>query len=195
LSLWRKIGVVLAAAVALPVIYAASGGGRSGEAAIRPGHWARPVASGSLENWYQLNEDVYRSEQPTRQGFVEIRERGVRTVVSLRIGHTDEALAGGLGLRLVEVPMRAPTMGERHLIAALRAIREAPKPVLFHCHHGSDRAGAVAAMYRIVFEGWTKEEAIEELKGGGFGFHRYYVNIPRLIRRADVEKIRAAVER
>lgn len=195
MSLFRKTGVVLAAAAALAVIYAASGGGRSGEAAIRPEHWARPVASASLKNWYQLNEDVYRSEQPTRRGFVEIRNRGIRTIVSLRKGHTDDALAVGLGFELVSVPMKAPTIRESHLIAALRAIREAPKPVLFHCHHGSDRAGAVAAMYRIVFQGWTKEDAIDELKRGGFGFHRYYVNIPRLIRRADVEKIRAAVER
>ncbi len=195
MSLFRKAGIVLAAAAALPLIYAVSAGGPSSAASSRPERWARPVASASLENWYQLNEDVYRSEQPTRQGFVEIRDRGIRTIVNLRQGHSDVKLIEGLGLHLIEVPMKAPFLRERHLIAVLRAIREAPKPVLVHCHHGSDRAGAVAAMYRIVFEGWTKEEAIDELKRGGFGFHRYYLNIPRLIRRADVEKIRAAVER
>lgn len=195
MSRYRKIGIVLAAAAALPFIIAAFGGGRSSEATTRPERWARPVASEALEKWYQLDEQVYRSEQPTRRGFVEIRDRGIRTIVNLRNRHSDAKLTEGLGLHLVEVPMTAPFLKQRDLVAALKAIREAPKPVLFHCHHGADRVGAVAAMYRIVFQGWTKKEAIEELRQGGYGFHRIYVNIPRLIRRADVDKIRAAVER
>lgn len=195
MSRYRKTGIVLAAVVALPLIFAVFGGGGSGAATVRPEKWARPIPSESLKNWYQLDEDVYRSEQPTRRGFVEIRDRGIRTIVNLRKRHSDARLMEGLGFHLVEVPMTAPFLKQRHIIAALRAIREAPKPVLFHCQQGADRAGAIAAMYRIVFQGWTKEEALEELKQGGYGFHWYYVNIPRLIRRADVEKIRAAVER
>lgn len=195
MSRYRKTVIVLAAVLAAPFVFAALGGGRSSAQTPRPDHWARPVPSDSLKNWYQLDEDVYRSEQPTRRGFVEIRDRGIRTIVNLRNRHSDAKLAEGLGFHLVEVPMAAPFLKTRHLVAALKAIREAPKPVLFHCQQGADRAGAVAAMYRIVFQGWTKEAALEELKKGGFGFHWYYWNIPRLIRRADVDKIGAAVER
>lgn len=194
MSFLRKTGIALAAAAALPLVFAASGGGRSGAAAIRPERWARPVPSEALMNWYQVGDGVYRSEQPTRRGFVEIRDRGIRTIVNLRKRHSDAKLAEGLGFQLVDVPMRAPFLRRRHIIEALKAIRDAPKPVLFHCQKGADRAGAVAAMYRIVFQGWSKEEALEEMRRGGYGFHWYYVNIPRLIRRADVEKIRAAVE-
>lgn len=195
MSRCRKTGIVLAAVLALALGFVLLGGGRSAAEEKRPEKWARPVPSESLSNWYQVDEDVYRSEQPTRRGFVEIRERGIRTIVNLRHRHSDAELTEGLGFHLVEVPMRAPFLRERHVVAALKAIREAPKPVLFHCHRGADRAGAVTAMYRIVFQGWTKDEAIEELKRGGYGFHWYYVNIPRLIRRADADKIRAAVER
>lgn len=194
LSRTRKTAIVAAAVALLPFIFALLGGGRSSAAANRPARWARPVPSDALMNWYQLDDGVYRSEQPTRRGFVEMRDRGIRTIVNLRKRHSDANLAEGLGFHLVDVPMRAPFLRERHIVAALRAIREAPKPVLFHCQQGADRAGAVAAMYRIVFQGWSKEEALEEMRRGGYGFHWYYVNIPRLIRRADVEKIRAAVE-
>jgi len=97
-------------------------------------------------------------------------------------------------LTLLEVPMVAGSFGEEDIVRALRAVLLAPKPVLIHCQHGSDRTGVVAAMYRIVFEGWTKEDAVDELRHGGFGFHVYYVNIPAFVRGADVERIKARLE-
>ena len=46
------------------------------------------------------------------------------------------------------------------------------RSVFFHCQHGADRAGAVAAIYRLAFEGWSKPDAIEEMVAGGYGFHK-----------------------
>jgi protein tyrosine/serine phosphatase len=63
-------------------------------------------------------------------------------------------------------------------------------PVFVHCQRGADRTGMVCAMYRITVCGWTKEEAIRELKDGGFGFNPAWKNIVRYIEKADVEKIR-----
>jgi protein tyrosine/serine phosphatase len=179
------------ALVLLVSLLAASGYG-AGQAA-RPEKWATPVPSATLKNWYQLDADVYRSEQPTRRGFEEIRDRGIKSIVNLRDSHSDAKLVEGLGLGLAEIPMSASSFSADDVVKALRAIRAAPKPVLFHCQHGSDRTGLIAAMYRIVFQGWPKDEALAELKGGGFGFHWYYMNIPAYIRRVDVAKIRELV--
>lgn len=77
---------------------------------------------------------------------------------------------------------------------ALRVIRDRKGPILIHCLHGSDRTGGVLAMYRIVFQQYTKEEAIEEMKNGGFGFHKVYRNIVRMIRKADIEQMRQELE-
>jgi protein tyrosine/serine phosphatase len=44
-------------------------------------------------------------------------------------------------------------------------------PVLFHCLHGKDRTGIVAASYRIMYQGWAVEAAIEEMYA--LGFHRF----------------------
>jgi tyrosine-protein phosphatase SIW14 len=157
---------------------------------LRPEKWAQPVPSATLKNWYRLDADVYRSEQPTRKGFEEIREKGIRTILNLRDKHSDETLVEGLGFQLVEIPMKALSFSEDDVVKALKAIESAPKPVLIHCQYGADRTGVIAAMYRVVFQGWTKKEALAELTGGGFGFHRYYLNIPEFIRSADVDKIR-----
>lgn len=179
------------ALVLLVSLLAASGYG-AGQAA-RPEKWAKHVPSATLKNWYQMDADVYRSEQPTRRGFEEIRDRGIKSIVNLRDSHSDAKLVEGLGLGLAEIPMSAWSFSADDVVKALRAIRAAPKPVLFHCQHGSDRTGLIAAMYRIVFQGWPKDEALAELKGGGFGFHWYYMNIPAYIRRVDVAKIRELV--
>lgn len=49
--------------------------------------------------------------------------------------------------------------------------------------------GLMVAMYRIVEQGWDKEEAIKEMTDGGFGFHGVWVHIPGFIRKADIEQI------
>lgn len=181
---FRNISLSLALTLTLLVI---SGG--LCQTAARPDKWARRVPSSELKNWYQIDGDVYRSEQPNRKGFQEIRDHGIKTVVNLRSMHSDDSKAKGLGLVLVRVPMTAAGFEETDIVSALKAIKEAPKPVLFHCQHGADRAGVVAAMYRVVFQGWTKDEAIAELMEGGFGFHKQYRNIPEFIRNADIDKI------
>lgn len=160
----------------------------------RPEKWAEPVSSATLKNWYKLDADVYRSEQPSQRGFEEIRDAGIRTVLNLRDRHSDAPLLQGLGLDLVEVPMDAGSFTEADIIKALKAIRDARKPVLIHCQRGADRTGVVTAMYRVVFEGWTKEDAIDELLHGGYGFNRiWYGNIPKYIRNSDPAKLRALI--
>ena len=72
-------------------------------------------------------------------------------------------------------------------------MKNAEGPVLIHCWHGSDRTGLVSALYRIVSQGWSKEDAIDELMHGGYGHHSLYKNIPEFIRHADVEEIKRQV--
>lgn len=180
----RIAGIVLAALLGIS-------GSAIGGTNARPEKWAKPVASAVLLNWYKLDDGVYRSRQPDRRGFEEAKREGIRTIIDLRAGHSDAKLVEGLGLNLVEIPLRASEFSEEEIIGALRAIQESPKPVLVHCQHGSDRTGVVSAAYRVLYHGWTKEEAIAELKEGGFGFHRLYTNIPTFIRRMDVARIRS----
>jgi len=156
----------------------------------RPASWAQPVASTTLKNFYRLDADVYRSEQPTRQGFEEVRAKGIKSIVNLRANHSDAGLVEGLGFYLVEIPMTAGGFSEEDIVKALKAIQAAPKPVLVHCQYGSDRTGVVLAMYRVAVQNWTKEDALAEMTGGGFGFHWYYDNIPAFVKAADVARIR-----
>ena len=50
------------------------------------------------------------------------------------------------------------------------------------------------AMFRVVEQGWTKEDAIQEMVNGGYGFHWLWFRIPGYVKHADVERIRKQVE-
>jgi protein tyrosine/serine phosphatase len=164
------------------------------EQPVRPAEWATPVPSASLKNFYKLDEKVYRSAQPNRKGFEELKRLGIKNVLSFRDHHSDDKDAKGLGLTLRRVKMEAGEIKDEQVAEALRIIRTAKGPVLIHCWHGSDRTGLISAMYRILYQGWSKEEAIEELMKGGYGYHSLYRNIPEYIRKVNIENIRFAVK-
>jgi len=159
----------------------------------RPATWAQPVAAKELENFYRLDDKVYRSAQPDEEGFVELKQLGITTILNLRDYHSDDDEAEGLNLNLQRVKMDAGSITVEQLVAALRVIRQAEGPVLIHCWHGSDRTGTVSAGYRIIMQGWSREDAVKELVNGGYGYHSLYGNIPELLKGLDVEAVRAAV--
>jgi protein tyrosine/serine phosphatase len=63
-------------------------------------------------------------------------------------------------------------------------------PVFVHCQHGADRTGTMCAIYRIAVQEWTKDEAIEEMTKGDFGFHGIFENLVTYIRELDIDKIK-----
>lgn len=159
----------------------------------RPQNWASPIETRYLKNAYQLDKKVFRSAQPSRKGLEEAKRLGITDVLNLREDHTDKSKAAGLGLNLYHIKVEADEISPQEIVKALRIIKSAQGPVLVHCWHGSDRTGAVCAMYRITFNNWSKQEAIDELVKGGYGYHKMYANIIQLIRNIDVTKIRQQV--
>lgn len=164
---------------------------------------ATPVFAPGLSNFWRVAPNIYRSAQPDAQGFAEAARRyGVKTVVSLRDDFDDRHF-GAQGVRLVRAPMDAMNLpaGAPQVVRALRAIRLASREggVLVHCQHGADRTGAVVALYRMIYQGWSRERAITEMIDGPFDFHNVFIFAPpgRSIRdyvaSVDVRALRRAV--
>jgi protein tyrosine/serine phosphatase len=99
------------------------------------------------------------------------------------------------GIKQVQLPYRTNHVDDTDVLRALRAIQDgqAKGPVLMHCKHGSDRTGLMAAMYRVVVQGWSKEDALEEMTEGGFGDSHHFKDGVRYMMQADVEKLRVAL--
>lgn len=151
------------------------------------------IPGSELTNLYRIDSGVYRSEQPSDKDFKALEKYGIKESLNLRNRHSDDDEAAGTSVKLHRVKMKAHVVSEEELIRALRIIKNRKAPIVIHCHHGSDRTGAVCAFYRILFQNVSKEAAIREMTEGGFGFHRIYKNIIRRIREADIERIKKEV--
>lgn len=158
--------------------------------AARPSEWARPVVLG--KNLFQIDPLLYRSEQLASDDIALLKSLGIRTIISFRGFHSDENVLSAPGITLVRVPIHAWNINDSHMVSALNAIMQARQngAVLIHCQHGADRTGLVSAMYRMVYEGWSKDAALDELINGGYGYHSIWTNIPQYIKQVDIGKLR-----
>jgi len=156
--------------------------------------WATPLERPGLRNFFRVSPELYRGAQPEAAGIRELEKLGVKTIVNLRLVHSDRdeiAESGVTGLNYEHITMSAWHAEDKEIVRFLRIVNDPEKtPVFVHCKHGSDRTGTMCAMYRIFIEGWSREEALEEMTKGPFGFHRAWRNLPRYIRDLDVEEIR-----
>lgn len=169
----------------------------------RPAAWATPLATApGLPNLFRVNAVLYRSAQPSREGFTLLGQQAsladgdppIRTVLSLRAYKDDAPLVpASAGLRLEQVSFKTWHPEDEDVLDFLRIVTTPEfQPVLVHCHHGSDRTGMMVAIYRIVVEGWTKAQATDEMVNGGYGFHPVWQNLVRYIDEFDVEAIKRA---
>ena len=168
---------------------------------VRPAAWAPRVVPGvaGVPNLYRVTPDLYRSAQPDAAGFARLAGLGIHSVLSLRQTVSDAPLAEAAGLTLYRVPMKSRYVAERSgakVVAAMRDLRQGMQsgPVLVHCHHGADRTGLICALWRILYEGWSRQSAIDEVIEGGYGFHPIWANIPRFLRRVDLMDLRDRIE-
>lgn len=156
--------------------------------------WAQPLEVAGVENVYRVSPELYRSEQPTRIGMENLEKLGVETVVSLRAFHSDRDLIEGTELEYERIRFETWAPDDEELVRFLKIATDPSRtPVLVHCLHGSDRTGAMCALYRIILQGWTKDAAIVEMKSGGYGHHKIWGNLERWIRGLDVKALGAAL--
>jgi tyrosine-protein phosphatase SIW14 len=135
---------------------------------------------------------VYRSGQMTADGFADaVKDYGIRMIINfqdefpdpdIRLGYFDKGtireseLCRRLGVRYVFVP--PDLISRKHVppdrpqaIDRFLALMDDPStyPVLLHCRAGLHRTGIMVAVFRMEYQGWTREQAIDEMKENGFG--------------------------
>ena len=159
---------------------------------IRSPEWAQPV--GSQYNLHQMTPTLYRSALPNSSAVPLLEQLKIGTVINF-LPESDANWLKASGIRQVQLSYRTNHVDDSDVLAALRAIKEAEAngPVLMHCKHGSDRTGLMAAMYRVVVQGWSKEDALNEMTLGGFGTSNGFKDGVRYIMKADIDKLRTAL--
>lgn len=171
-----------------------AGCARHEPSSVRSLAWAEPVVVKGAGNCFRVSARLYRSEQPTTLGMRNLERLGTKTVVNLRAYHSDQEFLKKRELRHEQIPTYSWAPDEDDLVRFLGIVPDPAKsPVVVHCWHGSDRTGAMCAAYRVVVQGWSKEEAIREMKEGGYGHHRVWGNLVRCVEDLDVEEIRSGL--
>lgn len=156
----------------------------------RPENWASAISK--AHNFYQVSDHVFRSEQPDAQFIPELKQYQIGTIINLRSRAADEQLFQNENFSLVHVPIHTWAINRQDLLEVMQQIkiaRQNNQNVLLHCYHGSDRTGASIAMYRIIFENWSIDDAVAEMKQGGYGYHTIWKNIDHLFTPENVRWI------
>ena len=141
---------------------------------------------GEIRNFHVVRTDVlYRSGQLSIGGLERIvHDYGIKTVISLRdaarLGDPppdlkEEKYCAKQDIHFVRISPRSWWSPDGSVPAEVgvrqfRAVMDnaANYPVLIHCFAGIHRTGAFCAIYRMEYEGWNNQDAIDELKACGY---------------------------
>nr|WP_255616454.1 tyrosine-protein phosphatase [Microvirga puerhi] len=132
-------------------------------------------------NKHRVSGRLWRSAQPAPHQISRLKDEGVRTIVNLRGGREhgswqlQKDVCERLGINLVEFVVRSRGAPDRETLLTAKDFFETIEyPAVLHCKSGADRAGFVAALYLIVHEGRSVDEALRQLSAryGHFRFSK-----------------------
>lgn len=143
-----------------------------------------------VANAAKVTPRLYRGAQPNAQGFESLANLGINIVVDLRGSREDEReRVNKLRMQYVSIPWHCPFPHDDVFARFLALLRQNPTQKVFvHCRLGDDRAGMTIAAYRMAEQGWTPQEAMQEMEAYGFssshhiicpGLSSYEASFPR----------------
>lgn len=157
----------------------------------RPANWAQPLDSSFV--LYKMSDSLYRSALPHKQDIEWLQQNNIQTVINF-YQKPDSLWLHDNSIEQIQIPLRTDRIDDVDVLQVLRSIARAEQKgnVLMHCKHGQNRTGLIAAMYRIVFEDWSKADAMAEMQQG-FGGEARMADATRYLENVDVKAIKQAL--
>lgn len=151
-------------------------------------------------NLYQVDSLLFRSEQLHAEDIALLKDNNIDAIVNLRIfGQKSnhkllKDLIDDTAISLCSYPLKTWYITPQEVAEALtqiKALQAQDKRVLVHCYHGSNRTGIIVAMYRILEQEWTIEQAKQEMIAGDFGYHPMWFNLRAMLNPATIAAVRS----
>jgi|ERR1041385_7942015 tyrosine-protein phosphatase SIW14 len=137
---------------------------------------ARPQAEtpsiSDIPRFLTVADGLFRGGQPTEKGFQYLKQRGIRTVINLRMEYDEAEIVQKYGMNYVSIPINEVRPWSQIPEAAVAKYFEvlnnpANYPIFFHCLRGADRTGAMAGFYRMAVQGWDAKKSYFEARNIG----------------------------
>jgi protein tyrosine phosphatase (PTP) superfamily phosphohydrolase (DUF442 family) len=127
-----------------------------------------PIDAPGLLNVVAYGPSVWSGSVPVGDaGFATLKAWGVQTVISVDGATPDLARANANGIRYVHLPIGYDGFDDARKLQLVRAVRDLPKPIYIHCHHGKHRSAGAAATIAVSLGWLTTEAALARMKTSG----------------------------
>lgn len=138
-----------------------------------------------IPNLVKVDSGLWRSGQPTNiQQWKTLKKLGITRVIKLNFeseGSDDDAVRAGMSV----ITLSIQPEGDKDIIDNITNTFIQPDPirlmdieteimqsriggVLVHCTHGQDRTGLIIGRHRVLYNGWPKNMAYEEMLANNF---------------------------
>jgi protein tyrosine/serine phosphatase len=155
------------------------------------------IASIHIDNFGRIDSNYYRGGQPSGHDYADLAALGVKTVINLTSDDAtadEKTMTEGAGMTYFQIPMTTrvpPTVAQ--LTQFLNIVNDpAKQPVYVHCVGGRHRTGVMTAAYRITNNGWSADQAFNEMKQYKFGADFLHPEFKQFVYGFKPETVRAA---
>jgi protein tyrosine phosphatase (PTP) superfamily phosphohydrolase (DUF442 family) len=141
-----------------------------------------PLKAKGIENFYQLSDRVFSGSVPDGEAaFAALKERGIKTIITVDGSQPDVETAKRFGIRYVHLPIGYDAVPTNQAARMIKAAESLPGPIYVHCHHGLHRGPAGAAVICMGVEGWTtaQADAWMHLAGTATNYAGLYTSVER----------------
>ena len=129
---------------------------------------AAPADAPGLHNVVAFAPDVLSGSVPEGDaGFDSLKAWGVSTIISVDGAVPDLERAKARDIRYVHLPIGYHGFDETRKLELARAVRDLPRPVYIHCHHGKHRSAGAAGAAAVTLGWMMPEQAVARMKVAG----------------------------
>jgi protein tyrosine phosphatase (PTP) superfamily phosphohydrolase (DUF442 family) len=127
-----------------------------------------PIDAPGLLNVVAYGPAVWSGSVPAGDaGFATLKAWGVQTVISVDGAAPDLTRASANGVRYVHLPIGYDGFDDARKLQLVRAVRDLPKPIYIHCHHGKHRSAGAAGTIAVSLGWLTTDAALARMKISG----------------------------
>lgn len=150
----------------------------------------------TITNFHPVDETLMRGAKPTQTQLQELKNNGVKTIISFCTNYNPQTKKYGglpeeaewaeqLGMKFYWMPMNSnknPIFSDvQNFLKITDEARNKGEKVFIHCRHGADRTGVFSAIYRLTNQNVKLSDVIRELMAYGHDANYNPNIIPYLI--------------